>query len=523
MKRYIPLLCFLTLFPPTCFSQNAKIDSLQNALRSAKEDTSRVNLLNALAELNRNIDPDTCILLAQEALALSARLQYIAGQASANLWMGTAHTNLGNYAPALEKLDRAKKLTEQLLSATPNSSGHQTLLARILNNTGNVHWKKADYNQALANSYAALRIKIGLGDKLQIADSYNNIGNIQLDMGNYPDALKYQFAALKLREALKDSGSIADSYINIGNVYFKQSNYKLAGEYYLRSLQIKKQLGHKRGVATAYANLSNVYSNEGKIAEALTFSQEALAFNQSLGDKGRVALNYTNIATLYLALGDTPRALENHFTSLKIKEDIGEAEGIMTSLNNIAFIYVMQKKAKEALRYFNRSLETGSELGSKEDMMMAYNGLYQADSLLGNSKEGLRHFKLYIAYRDSLFNEENTKKQVRSEMNFEFEKKEAVTKAEQERKDAVAEADKKRQRVVLLAISVFGSLVLGFAIFAYRSFLQKKKANIEISMQKQLIEEKQKEILDSIHYAKRIQNCLLPQEKYIERCLKFLK
>lgn len=37
-----------------------------------------------------------------------------------------------------------------------------------------------------------------------------------------------------------------------------------------------------------------------------------------------------------------------------------------------------------------------------------------------------------------------------------------------------------------------------------------------------LIEEKQKEILDSIHYAKRIQNALITSEKYIERSIKSL-
>ncbi len=47
----------------------------------------------------------------------------------------------------------------------------------------------------------------------------------------------------------------------------------------------------------------------------------------------------------------------------------------------------------------------------------------------------------------------------------------------------------------------------------------KQKAEKQISEQKQVLEEKQKEILDSIRYAKRIQNALLPHEKYVERKL----
>jgi hypothetical protein len=41
-----------------------------------------------------------------------------------------------------------------------------------------------------------------------------------------------------------------------------------------------------------------------------------------------------------------------------------------------------------------------------------------------------------------------------------------------------------------------------------------------ISRQKEIVEEKQKEVLDSIRYAKRIQNSLLPTDRYIDKVLK---
>jgi len=145
------------------------------------------------------------------------------------------------------------------------------------------------------------------------------------------------------------------------------------------------------------------------------------------------------------------------------------------------------------------------------------------DTLLGNFDGALVNYKKYIACGDSLLNEETTKKTVQAEMQYEFNKKEAAAKLEQEKKEAIAEAEKKKQKIILLAISGFGLLLLGFAVFAYRSFLQKKKANIEISQQKHLIEEKQKEILDSIYYVRRIQRSLLPHEKYIARNLQRLQ
>lgn len=65
-------------------------------------------------------------------------------------------------------------------------------------------------------------------------------------------------------------------------------------------------------------------------------------------------------------------------------------------------------------------------------------------------------------------------------------------------------------------------LMIVVAAVTFRAYKQKQKANEIISQQKLVVEEKQKQILDSIYYAKRIQQSLLPTEKYIHRSLKKL-
>jgi hypothetical protein len=44
-----------------------------------------------------------------------------------------------------------------------------------------------------------------------------------------------------------------------------------------------------------------------------------------------------------------------------------------------------------------------------------------------------------------------------------------------------------------------------------------------VEEQKRLVDEKQKEVLDSIRYAKRIQQSLMPTETYISRNIRKLK
>ena len=65
------------------------------------------------------------------------------------------------------------------------------------------------------------------------------------------------------------------------------------------------------------------------------------------------------------------------------------------------------------------------------------------DSAQGNYKQAYEHYKLYTLYRDSLIKEETEKKSLQAKMQYEFDKKQAVAKAEQDKKDAEQKENKK--------------------------------------------------------------------------------
>src|SRR3990172_7417903 len=72
-RMFVILLgCFLCPLP-TAYCQLSKVDSLLTLLKTAKEDTNKVNTLNALAwELKYN-NPDTAIVLSTQALKLAKK------------------------------------------------------------------------------------------------------------------------------------------------------------------------------------------------------------------------------------------------------------------------------------------------------------------------------------------------------------------------------------------------------------------------------------------------------------------
>ena len=181
------------------------------------------------------------------------------------------------------------------------------------------------------------------------------------------------------------------------------------------------------------------------------------------------------------------------------------------------------------------------EMGAKEELMEAYKDLTEIDSLKKNYKGAYENHKLYILYRDSLDNEETRKQTIQSQMNYDFEKKEAIAdvehKKELENQNVLAEEKSRKQKVVLSFVLGSLVLVLVFAGFVFRSLrITRKQKHIielqknlverqkhEVEQQKNLVEEHQREIIDSITYARRIQRSLLPTEKYIEKNLNRLR
>ena len=415
-------------------------------------------------------------------------------------------------------------LKKNLLSSAEDTGKVNTLnyLSKELRNGGN-------YSEALKFAMDAKNIAekqarssnavIAKAGKKGLAKAYTAMAIIYWYQGNYPLALENNYASLKLYEELDFKKGIAAAYNNLGLIYTDSKNFDLALKNLSTSLKMYETLGEKKGIAASYNNIGNIYKGRRDYASALKNQFAALKIREELKDKQGIATSYNNIGLIYWNLGNYSESLKNHFASLELKQAVGDKQGIAGSYNNIGIVYNSLGKATEARKYLTRGLALSKEIGSLDFIKESYGALAKTDSLAADWKSSYRNYKLFIACRDSLLNDENTKKSVRLEMNYEFDKKEAAAKLEQEKKEAVSSAESRKQKIVIWSVCGILILVFAFAIYAYRSYLQKRKANEAISRQKEIIEQKQKEILDSIYYASRIQTALLTSETYIKRNL----
>ena len=70
------------------FAQNKTLDSLNLVLKSTKQDTNRVNILNELTFASAQNDQETALDFVNQALLLAKKLNYKNGEAFAEYSIG---------------------------------------------------------------------------------------------------------------------------------------------------------------------------------------------------------------------------------------------------------------------------------------------------------------------------------------------------------------------------------------------------------------------------------------------------
>lgn len=443
---------------------------------------------------------------------------------------------------------------------------------------GLLHSEQSSYDIALSDFRMALKIKEDLKDKNGITSCMDNIGRIYFYQGKFEKSISEFLKSLKIREETGDKRGISKSYNSIGNVYYYMDDYKKAIEYYSKALVIIEDLGDKNGISSCYNNIGLVYMDQGKTLpdpnqvrynylKAIEFFTKSLKIDSELEDKKGMSACYANLGTAWLRLDDFDKAISYFMNSLKIDEEIGDKDGIALVLGDMADLKIKQKDYVAAIGFAERSLNIGKELGALPILHFSYEKLACAYDSLGNYKKAYENYKKYKQINDSLFNLEESKQIKQMEANYQSEKKQLeinnLTK-DKELKDK----ELQKQRIIIYSFILGFLIIFVFSILLYRQFKEKNKANkllanqnmeiqemnneisaqrdnlqifntelqqkneeimtqrdeIEshldnIQKQKALIEQKNNDITASISYAQKIQQSVLPDEKFLKSLL----
>ncbi len=410
---------------------------------------------------------------------------------------------------------------------------YQRKLAFSLNNLGIIAMYKSDYKRATHYFNQTISWGKKSGDIQKVAVAYSNLGMLHHRQGNLKKAIEYYLNGLQKLEVAKDSNGIAGALNNIGSLYNTIGDTAKAKECCLKSLAISTKIGNKIWAANSYNNLAEYTLRAGDYKTTLMYYEKSIKLHTDMGNKQGVALSYGNYGTYYFIQKDFKKALENYEKSHKLMLEAGDMRGAAISLNSMARAHFQLGNYKKAIEFSTQAYNTLTQMLKVSENIIVVENLYNAYKKTGDHRNALLMLENYITLRDSIKNNENTRSIIEKQYQYDYDKKlladsvkaieaEKVRTAESAKQKA--EADKQKQQkyfsYALLALALI------FGAFIYNRFQLANKQKRIIEEQKKTVdhayvelEEKNKEILDSITYAKRIQGAILPPQRLVKEYL----
>ncbi|MDQ3110381.1 MAG: tetratricopeptide repeat protein [Bacteroidota bacterium] len=468
ITRIFPLALFLFFFIPA-FSQDQKLlDSLSVIAKKNPQDTSSIKAWLSLSEFTMNSDYKQSMDNAQNGLALAEKLQD-------DYWTGRCYFQLGlvclSYNYSKESVANFANAVSRFEKTTS-----RYWLAKSLNGMGNGQRSMGRVKEATDSYLASKKIYEELGDKKGIAGTYNNLGIIFMAENQQEKALEYFKIARHMNLLINNQPWLAKNLSNMGNAFFNLRMYDSAEVYFKEATKVHLAVNDIDGWAGDLMNLGNVYTSKREYKKAQEQFNLALGYHRKTGKESKMAFDFYNIAGLYTATGDYETAHKYLDSSFTIGTKYNDLVMLVKIYEGYAAMYEGKEDYKNAYKYYGL-------YATKKDSITSSDMKNQMDQM----EESLREEKLKEQ------NESLRQSQVLKDVDL--------------------------NRSTIINYAAIGGIVLvlllGFALF--KRYQLKKKANVmleeqnrEIQSQKTIIEQKNLDISDSINYAKRIQDTLLP-------------
>ncbi len=342
------LICFCSFcISPNLFSQNSRVDSLSKLLSLEKTDTGKVKLMWQLASASNADNPDTALMVAQEALFKARSIHYTEGESNALKVLANSFFYIGNYPSALDINLQRLKLEEK--------RNNPRNLAGTLMNIGIVYVFQEYYRKALeyyqkSDSVIKKNKLTSLHNQILLAQ-----GDVY-DRMNIADSAFYFFNE-SYKEAVSNSNhymmgasmtGLGHSYRKMGNNQQSQINYRGAINFLKdgvdNDLFCEATLGYAQLFRMMHKNDSAVYYAK----ESMMIARNDKRLSRELDATRFITEYYSNI-----------RNYDSAFTY------VGFVQQLNDSVNSKSKIREMQILSSSE-QFRQRSLEEEKKLASQK-------------------------------------------------------------------------------------------------------------------------------------------------------------
>ena len=387
--------------------------------------------------------------------------------------------------------------------------------ANAMNSLGIIYGKKGNYEGSLNCFNQYLQIFNKPGDFEQQGTAYGNMGLVYMHLGNYGKSAEYFLKALKNSEENHDTIRMSGVLNNLGNLYRFLKDFNASLNYMRQSLLLRKLMKKENLIGSSYAGIGATYLEIEKYDSALYYFRIACNIQVKSKDKLLIAALYDNLAVCFSSLGQNDSTMKYLALGMGLNKSIGNASGILAVSMSYAKHFYQNKNYIQAIDYLEDALPVAIATKQNDDLKDFYEMLGKCYYCTKNYSTASTYFYSYDTLSEALSKINSAQKIENLQTNFIIEKNQReIEKLSQKQVIQNLAIEKqglelKRQRMGLWMSVLLALLALGFIYSLWKSNKQKKSDNYLLSRQKEIIEIKNKEVTDSINYARRIQMAIL--------------
>lgn len=344
----------------------------------------------------------------------------------------------------------------------------------------------------------------------------NSKGNFYLGIGNNYKAIEIFRHALSLYAQDNDYSGMSTLNANLGNAFYYVGDLEKALEYNRESADNYKKMPEKKGkeekLANLYNNIGIIYCTKNDYKFGRIYFDLALEIWKNAGDSLSIAYAYNNYASIFSEQNKLDSAIYYFKIAFELKKRHGSNSDIIDANNNLCSYFIKVKQPKEALKYVLTSMNMVDTSIFNKELQSTYYYLSETYAALGDIKNQHKYFVKQIRVKDTLDARNQLSSIAKMEQKNEFDKVRLADslKNQEEMKLKDIKITEKKQQSYFLIFALILTIIILFLIFQRFKSTQKQKKLIE--EQKLIVEEKNKEITDSINYAKRLQDAILPEK-----------
>ena len=364
------------------------------------------------------------------------------------------------------------KEAQKIASEINYSEGNAT----ALNNEGFCYVQITDYELALEKLFNALRIFEDIKNEKGSALSHYNLCLVYQRLGDYNAALDHVSKSLSYQQKVNDKFEMARCYMQLGFLYSWMNDNETSIEVYMQGLNINRELNNKAGEAAIIMGIGQTYLDMREYEKSREYLLKSMEIREEIKDWRGYAATMNSYMTLCYETEKYEEAEKISLKGIKLATELGDKMGISRFMVDLGKIYFKQNKLEEAERAMNEALNTAGKINLKMTVPPANQILSEIYRIKGDYQKALTHYQRFHEAKEELFSTDAALKAKSVQLTGKVE-------------NAQKEAEINRLKNVEL-----------------------KKAYSEI-------EEKNKDITDSINYALRIQQAILPDLEEIKKIL----